>query len=240
VSVDVVAIAAHPDDVEMTVGGTIAKLVARGRSVGIIDMTRGEMGTRGTPQTREAEAAAAAKVLGVATRVNLDLGDGVLENSLANRVKVIESLRELRPKLVLAPHWEDLHPDHAVAGRIVCDIMYPIGFPKFPAKGQPFRPREFLFYMQHFTTEPSFIVDITGYHDKKMESVRCFASQLHAPGSGEPKTNISQPDFLQKLEARARYFGSQINVEYGEPLVSRRPIPVDDPLSQYEKFGFGM
>lgn len=239
-SVDVVAIGAHPDDVEMTVGGTIAKLVARGRSVAIIDLTRGELGTLGSPELRAQEAAAAAKVLGVTERINLDMGDGHLEDNHENRSKLITQIRRLRPKLILANYWEDLHPDHCAAGNLVRNIMYPTGFANYPAEYEPYRPKEALFYMQHFPMEPSFIVDITGHHDTKIESVKCYGSQLHfARVEGDepqPKTWIGDEAFLEMLEARARYFGSQIRRMHGEPLLSRRPVPVDDPVDLYEPF----
>lgn len=237
-SVDVLAIGAHPDDVEMTVGGTLAKLADRGYRVGIVDMTRGEMGSRGTPEQRDEEAAEAAKVLGVSERVNLDLGDGVLENTLANRVKVIEQIRRLRPKLVIGAYWDDLHPDHRATGYIIRDVMYPCGFAKFPAEGEPHRPREFLFFMQHWGFEPSFIVDISGYHERKMEAVSCYRSQLNQGAGDEHNrlTWISDPAFLGRLEARARHYGSMIRTDFGEPLLSPRPVPMDDPVAAYDPF----
>jgi bacillithiol biosynthesis deacetylase BshB1 len=231
--VDVAAIGAHPDDVEISVGGTLAKLRSRGYSLALIDMTRGEMGTRGTPERRADEAAAAAQALGAVERVNLDLGDGVMENTLANRVKLVQVLRRLRPKIVLAPYWEDLHPDHSVAGRIACDIMYPLGFEKFPAEGEPYRPGEFLFYLEHFVREPSFIVDVSGFLEQKLRAVRCYASQLHDPHSTERDTGISRPDFLDRIEARARHFGSMIRAAHGEPFLTRRAVPLDDPVAAY-------
>lgn len=235
-TLDVLAIAAHPDDAEMTVGGTLAKLADRGYRVGIVDMTRGEMGSRGTPEQRDVEAAEAAKVLGVSERVNLDLGDGLLENTLANRVKVIEQIRRFRPQLVIAAYWDDLHPDHRATGYIVRDCMYPCGFAKFPAEGKPHRPKEFLYFMQHWGFDPSFIVDITGYHEQKLEAVRCYHSQLYQPGENDKLTWISDPNFLARLEARARNFGSMIRTDFGEPLYSCRPVPIDDPLATYQPF----
>ena len=235
-TVDVLAIGAHPDDVEMTIGGTIAKLVSRGRSVAIVDLTRGEMGTNGTPQQRSEEAAAAAKVLGVVTRINLDMGDGVMENTLANRVKVIQVVRELRPSIVLAPYWHDLHPDHITSGMIVREIMYPVGFAKFPAGGKPHRPNEFLYYMQHFTFEPSFIVDVTDFHETKLESVRCYGSQLHNHHFDRLPTQIGDPEFLRRLEGRARHYGGLIQKRYGEPLLAPRPVPMDDVVEHYRAF----
>lgn len=235
-TVDVVAIGAHPDDVEMTVGGTLAKLVSRGKRVAIVDLTRGEMGSNGTPEQRAAEAAAAAKILGVSERINLDLGDGVFENTLENRVKIIEVLRDLRPSVVLANYWEDLHPDHVTTGRMVHDIMYPIGFKNFPAKGTAYRPNEFLFYMSHFTFEPSFIVDVTEHHDKKLQAVRCYESQLFNHHFDRAPTLIGDPEFLKRLEGRARHYGGLIQRRFGEPLLAPRPVPMDDIVDHYANF----
>lgn len=235
-AVDILAIGAHPDDVEMICGGTIAKMVDRGYSVGVVDMTRGELGTRGTPESRAQEAAAAAAVLGVSERVNLGLPDTRVTNNEEARVLVVEEIRRLRPKLVLSHYWEDLHPDHAATGQIVKDTMYPAGFANFPAKGEPYRPNEYLFFMAHFGFEPSFIVDIAHYHERKMESVKCYQSQLHDGTKDGLETLIAQPTFLNRLEARARHFGSMIYREFGEPFLVRRPVPVDDPLALYEPF----
>ncbi len=236
-TVDVLAIGAHPDDIEMICGGTVAKLIDRGYKVAIIDMTRGEMGTRGTPETRAAEAAAAAKVLGVTERINLDCGDGRMENTEENRVKVIEQIRRLRPKLILTHYWDDLHPDHSATGHIVKDTMYPSGFANYPAEGDPFRANEYLFFMAHFPFDPSFIVDVSDYHEKKLEAVRCYASQLFNEKIDGLETGISSPSFINRLEARARTYGGMIYKEFGEPYLVRRPVPVDDPVKLYEPFG---
>jgi bacillithiol biosynthesis deacetylase BshB1 len=237
VSVDVLAIGAHPDDVEMTVGGTLAKMIDRGRSVAIVDMTCGEMGTRGTPETRAAEADAAAKVLGVSERVNLGLPDGMLQETQEGRKLLIEQIRRLRPSIVLAPYVEDMHPDHAATGKMVHGVMYPVGFAKYPAEGEPFRPREFLYYMSHFTFEPSFIVDISDHHERKIESVKCYSSQFEANRDDDKgQTWIGEPGFLKILEGRARHFGSLIHKTYGEPLLAPRAIPMDDPVAHYEPF----
>jgi len=235
-SVDVLAIGAHPDDVEMTIGGTLAKLIDRGKRVAILDMTRGEMGTRGTPEQRDEEAAAAAQTLGAAARINLELPDGMIENTLEARALLIQQIRKLKPTVVFANYWEDLHPDHAATGRIVCDTMYPSGFAKYPVDGEPHRPKEYFFYLSHFVYEPSFIVDVTGYWEKKIESVKCYHSQLHNPTSDEKLTWISEPTFLTRLEARARHYGGMIRCEFGEPLITRRPVPMDDPVDHYGPF----
>ncbi len=235
-SVDVLAIGAHPDDVEMICGGTVAKMVDRGYSVAIIDMTQGEMGTRGTPEMRNGEANAAAEVLGVSERVNLGQPDGRMENTLEARVAVVEQIRRLRPKLVLTHYWDDLHPDHSATGKIVRDTMYPAGFANFPAKGDPYRPNEYLYFMAHTPFEPSFIVDVTEYWDKKVESINCYNSQLHDDTIDGLETLIAQPTFIKRLEARARHYGSMIYREYGEPFLVRRPVPIEDPVAVYTPF----
>jgi len=236
VAVDILAIGAHPDDVEMICGGTIAKMVDRGYTAAIIDMTRGEMGTRGTPEVRAAEAQAAAEVLGVTERVNLGLPDGRMVNDEAARIKVVEQIRRLRPKLVLSHYWEDLHPDHAATGHIVKDTMYPAGFANYPAVGEPFRPNEYLFFMAHFPFEPSFIVDVAGYWEKKVQSVQCYRSQLHDATVDGLETLIAEPTFLKRLEGRARNYGNMIYREFGEPFIVRRPVPVEDPIAMYDSF----
>ena len=235
-AVDIMAIGAHPDDVDMICGGTVAKMAARGHSVLIVDLTRGEMGTRGNPDLRAEEARCAAERLGARERIGLDMGDGRLADTEVNRRAIIELVREHRPSLILTHYWEDLHPDHAVAGQLLRAIMYPVGFANYPADGEPFRPNEVLFFMGHTRFTPSFIADIDGFHETKMAAVSCFCSQFHQEGSAEPPTGIAQPDFLMKLEARARYFGSQIGRTFGEPFRTTRPVPVDDMVMHYAPF----
>ncbi|MCK4413157.1 MAG: bacillithiol biosynthesis deacetylase BshB1 [Candidatus Eisenbacteria sp.] len=234
--VDVLAIGAHPDDVDMICGGTLAQLAARGKSVAILDLTRGEMATRGTPEGRAQEAQAAAAALGARKRIILDLGDGRLENNAANRRELIEVIRSLRPTLVMAHYWDDLHPDHAAAGHLVRAIMYPAGLAKYPAQGDPYRPNEVLFFMAHTPFEPSFVVDVSDSHERKMEAIRCFESQFYRQGSTEPPTGISQPEFLKTLEARARHFGELIGRRFGEPFIVTRTVPMVDPVDHYAPF----
>lgn len=234
---DVLALGAHPDDVELSIGGTIAKLGDRGRTVVIADLTRGEKGSRGNEEIRAAEAEKARSVLGAAERVNLDLGDGSLVDNLDNRSRLVEVIRRYRPKLILANHWNDLHPDHMAVGQLVRSVMYASGFIKYPAEGEPFRPREVLFFMAHLAFEPSMVVDVTGYHDRKMEAIRCYESQLYRDGpDDEPQTNISKPDFLGRLESRARHYGSLAGVDMGEPFLTIRAVPVFDPVDLYGPF----
>ncbi len=234
--VDVLAIGAHPDDIELIIGGTVAKLVRQGKRVAVLDLTRGEMGTRGSPETRAEEARKASKILGIVERTNLDLGDGMLQNTLENRVKVMEQIRRLRPTIVLTHHWEDLHPDHCTTAEIVKSIMYPLGMKNFPSEGDPYRPNEFLFFMGHFPFDPDLIVDVSDDFDTKLKAIHCYESQLFKPGSGEPQTRIAQPDFVRLIESRARHYGSLILRKFGEPFAVRRPVPVDDLVEHYRPF----
>jgi len=235
-TVDVLAIGAHPDDVDMICGGTLAKLVSRGRRAAIVDLTRGEMASRGTPEIRDREARAAARTLGVQERVILDLGDGRLENNAENRRRLIEVIRRLRPTLILTHFWDDLHPDHAAAGHLVRAVMYPVGFARYPAEGEPYRPNEVLFFMAHTAFMPSFIVDVSAHHAQKMDAVRCYASQFHREGGDQVPTGISEPDFLISLEARARHYGSLIGRTFGEPFLVTRVVPMADPVDHYAPF----
>jgi len=235
-SIDALAVGAHPDDVELGIGGTIAKLTSSGKSVVLLDLTRGEMGSRGTPEIRKAESEKASTVLGIKERVTLDLGDSILQSTLEARKQVMEVIRKYRPTIIFAPYWDDLHPDHAAAGIIVKSTIYPSGFTKYPAAGEPYRANGVLFFMMHTEFNPSLVVDVTGYHEKKIEAIKCYASQLHTDKSNEPKTNLSRPGFISKLEARAMYFGSSIGTEYGEPFLTIRNVPVQDPVNLYFPF----
>jgi len=228
---DVLAIGAHPDDVELAMGGLLLRLRDAGRSVAILDLTRGEAGTRGTPEIRAKEAAAAARLLGAEERTILDLGDARLEPGLEARRAVVDAIRRLRPSLVLAARPGDLHPDHAAAGEAVRSVRYVCGMAKWhPGPHPPHRPRDFLFSMHHSTDlPPSLVVDVTPVFERKMALVRCFASQLHDPASKEPGTRISSEDFLPAWEARHRWFGERIGVRYGEPWYCEGPVPVTDP-----------
>ncbi len=229
--VDVLVLAAHPDDAELAAGGLIAKCVRLGYRVGIVDFTHGELGTRGGPEVRARESAAADRVLGVAVRENLGLPDGHLEESVENRMLVIEAIRKHRPALVVAPHGDDLHPDHAVAGRLAAAAFYPAGFARLSTGSPPHRPRGLCHYMNHPPFDASFILDITDVWEVRLAAVRCYASQLHDPHSDEPQTNVSSPGFLARLEARYRHYGSWIGVEYGEPYWTAGPIPLGDPVA---------
>ena len=236
-TVDLLSIAPHPDDVELHCGGLMLKMAARGHRTGIVDLTRGELGTRGTSQIREQEATNAARLLNVAVRENLNLPDGGLAATEDQKLAVISCLRACRPPLLLIPHAVARHPDHTNASTLVQEAAFLSGLARIDTGQQPFRPRQILFYFTHYTyrgLEPSFLVDISDYMEGKLAAVRAFTTQFHHPASTEPQTYISRPEFLQELEAQNRYFGSLIGVRYAEPFVMREFLTIEDPVVYFE------
>jgi bacillithiol biosynthesis deacetylase BshB1 len=234
-NVDVLAIGAHPDDVEICCGGALARLVAAGRRVGILHLTCGEAGTRGTAERRRGEAERAAQILGASTLDILDLGDGALRTGPAEEEAVIEVLRRRRPELVFAPTPADRHPDHGRAHRLVVDACFYAGLARRGA-GAPHRPAAVFAYMQHDLFEPSFVVDVTAVWDIKMRALDAYESQIHSAGGGAdaepaagPPTKISSPQTRRMIEGRARHYGNIAGVEFAEPFWSRTPLAVDDP-----------
>jgi bacillithiol biosynthesis deacetylase BshB1 len=225
---DVLALAAHPDDAELCCGGTIAKHVSMGHQVGIVDFTLGELGTRGTPEIRAAEAEAAAKILGLAVRENLGLKDGFFQNDVSHQMTVIRAIRRYRPEIVLANAINDRHVDHPRAAQLGYDACFLAGLAKVETIGAdgkpqiPWRPRAVYHYIQSNLTMPDFVVDISLFMDKKMEAIRAFKSQFHDPASDAPETYISRPGFLRMVESRAVEFGYSIGVDYAEGFTVRR------------------
>ncbi|MEA2599673.1 MAG: N-acetylglucosamine malate deacetylase 1 [Acidobacteriota bacterium] len=237
---DVLAIGAHPDDVELGCGGTLARLARQGRRVGILHLTRGERGTRGTPEGRQAEAERAAAALGAAVMDFLDCGDGGLRTGPAEEDSLIAKLREWAPDLVLAPTPHDRHPDHTRAHQLVEASCFYAGL-RHRGAGVPHRPAALFAYMQHDPFEPRFIVDVTADWEAKLESLRAYRSQLHQlekdekDGGGEkdgaPMTKVATPEFRLAVEGRARHFGLLIGAAFGEPFWSRLPLAVSDLLA---------
>jgi bacillithiol biosynthesis deacetylase BshB1 len=229
VKLDVLAIGAHPDDVELGCGGTLALLAAQGRRVGILHLTRGERGTRGTVAEREAEARAAAAALGAAAVDFLDCGDGGLRRGEAEEDALIAVLRRRRPEIVLGPTPSDRHPDHGRAHRLVADAAFYAGLAR-RGEGEPHRPGAVFAYMQNDPFEPSFIVDVTSVWEKKLASLAAYGSQLHQPGHerDEPMTKVASPEFAAAVTGRAQHFGMLIGAAYGEPFLSRLPLAVGD------------
>lgn len=230
---DVLAIAAHPDDVELSIGGTLAKLSRAGYRIGIVDATRGEKGTRGTPEQRATEAAAAASILGVELRENLDLGDSRVMLTEENRVAFVRAFRRLRPRLVFTQHWDDPHPDHAHTSRLVREAAHLAGLKKYDEESglDRWRPSCVAYFLFPRTVTPTFIVDVSETNDIKWRAIRAHASQFHNPESSELQTRVSTPAFLREIEARDVYFGAMIGVDYGEPFLVREALNVDDPVA---------
>lgn len=230
-AVDILAIGAHPDDVELACGGTLAKVVRQGLRAAIVHLTRGEAGTRGTPAEREAEALEAGRRLAVSEVVFGDCGDGDLRSGGAEVDWLIGVLRRLRPRVVLAPPPLDRHPDHGRAHRLVTEACFYAGLRR-RGEGEPHRPAAVFHYMQHDSFEPDFVVDVTAVWEHKQRALDAYPSQLHQPGraTAGPVTKVSTPSYRQAVEGRARHFGQLVGVELAEPFGSRLPLLVSHPL----------
>jgi N-acetylglucosamine malate deacetylase 1 len=231
--VDYLFFGAHPDDVELSSGATIARAVKDGRRVGMIDLTRGEMGTRGTPAIRRREAAAAARVLGASFRDQLDFGDGVLRHGRDEELEIIEIIRATRPHLVFAPYPDDRHPDHTRTGQLITDAWFYAGLRQLKTKLTAHRPQAVIYYLQNYMYPPSFVVDTTASWKTKMRAIAAYRSQFHDPKSKEPQTFISSPVFLDMIEARGKHFGALIGAPYGEAFVTKQPPRLDDLVGAY-------
>jgi bacillithiol biosynthesis deacetylase BshB1 len=228
---DLLVFAAHPDDAELACSGTILKYTSEGKKVGVVDLTQGELGTRGNAKLRAQEAAASAEILGLSIRENLGLRDGFFLNDEINRLKVIEAIRKYQPEIVLANALSDRHPDHGRASELISDAVFLSGLTKIETQldgqGQkPWRPRLLLHYIQDRYIQPDILIDITPYWEQKLASIRAFRSQFFDPKSTEPDTYISSPDFLNALEARCREFGKAIQATYAEGFTSKKLLGV--------------
>jgi bacillithiol biosynthesis deacetylase BshB1 len=225
--VDALFFGAHPDDVELTSGGLAARLAAHGHAVAIVDLTRGEAASRGTPEGRAAEAQAAARALGVSKRVTLGLPDlGIDRRDPAQLRAVVACLRAERPTLVVAPDRDDAHPDHVEGAALITSACYLSGLARFDAPGERFRPRRVLYAVYRSARTPHLVVDVSAVWQKRVAALAAHASQL-AGGAG-PDTYLTHPDFLAEVEARARAFGAMIGVRHGEGYRSRGPLAVED------------
>lgn len=215
--VDILAIGAHPDDVELSCSGTLYNHKLKGQKIAICDLTQGELGSRGTIKTRYEEAAAASKILKIDHRVNLKMADGFFENNKENQLKIIEVIRELQPEMVLCNAPKDRHPDHGKGAKIVSDACFLAGLKMIETGQAAWRPKRVFNYIQDFYLEPDFIVDISQSMDAKMESIKAYGTQFFSEqGDNETKTYISSDKFLESIVARARLFGKRIGVEFGE------------------------
>ena len=230
---DILAIGAHPDDVELGCGATIAKEVSRGKKVGIIDLTRGELGTRGTVQTRDSESAEASKILGVAFRHNMDFADGFFINDKAHQLELIKMIRQYQPEIILCNAIEDRHIDHAKGSSLVSDACFLSGLIKIETKDvknnlqNAWRPKHVYHYMQWKNLQPDVVVDVTGFMTIKMSAVMAYKTQFYDPNSDAPETPISSKNLTDSIDYRARDLGRLIGVEHGEGFTVERYVAVN-------------
>ncbi len=231
---DILAIGAHPDDVELGCGATIVKEIANGKKVGIIDLTRGELGTRGTAETRDKESADAAKTLGVATRTNMEFADGFFVNDKKHQMELIKMIRKYRPEIVLCNAIDDRHIDHGKGSKLVSDACFLSGLMKIKTKieddddwQEPWRPKHVYHYIQWKNIEPDFVVDVSGFMDKKIKSILAYKTQFFDATSNEPETPISSKNFTDSIEYRSRDLGRLIGVDHAEGYTVERYVAVE-------------
>ena len=240
--VDILAFGPHPDDVELCAGGLLLRAAKAGYRCAIVDATRGEAGTRGTPERRADEARAAAKVIGVVAREQLGLPDGRVSISLEHEAPFVEAIRRWRPRIVLGPCTQDRHPDHIAVAELLRRAYYGATIAKrHPGGPPPHRSDALVSYFGHLEPTPSFVVDVSDVWDEKLKAAKCYASQF---GNGEDTegvtTNISAPDFFRRFEARFAYWGTRIGADYGEPFWIDRVVPVDDVVKAFTKRGWAV
>lgn len=229
---DLLVLAAHPDDAELGCGGTILKHIAAGYRVGVVDLTRGELGTRGTVETRAKEAADSAKILGLAVRENLGLPDGFFRNDRDHQLEVVKAIRKFQPDIVLGNAIYDRHPDHGRASEVIFEACFLSGLVKVSTvvdghEQKPWKPKVLYHYIQSQFVAPDLVVDVSDFWDKKMEAIRAFSTQFYDPNNKEPDTYISSPAFLKLVESRAHELGHAIGAKYGEGFTVRRFVGVN-------------
>jgi bacillithiol biosynthesis deacetylase BshB1 len=232
---DILAVAAHPDDAELGCGGTLIKLKKLGYRTGIIDLSEGEMGSRGTVDQRYKEATKAASILQLDKRVNLKLPDGHIENNQENREKLIRIIRQFKPSLILAPYGEDRHPDHVHSSQLVTEAWFYAGVRKILTDIPPHRPFRILYYMAKYEFQPGFVIDISDEFEIKFKALQTYKSQFYNPEWPEEQTFISSRWFMESVEFRARHYGWMAGVKYGEPFWIREPMAIDDPVPIFSR-----
>lgn len=231
---DILAFGAHPDDVELGCGATLAKEIANGKTVGIIDLTRGELGTRGTAETRDKESVEASKILGVTTRINMDFADGFFVNDKTHQLEIIKMIRKYKPDVVLCNAIDDRHIDHAKGSKLVSDACFLSGLVKIGTQRkdedgwqEPWRPKQVYHYIQWKNLDPDFVVNVSGFIDKKMEAVLAYKTQFYDSKSKAPETPISSKNFTNSIIYRARDLGRLIGVEHAEGFTVERYVAVE-------------
>jgi bacillithiol biosynthesis deacetylase BshB1 len=233
VELDALAFGAHADDVELACSGTIIKLGALGYKTGVIPLTKGEMGTRGNAEIRAKEFIEAGEIMGLRVSKMLDIPDGRVEVTWKNKLKIIKEIRSYKPRIVFAPYWVVRHPDHEKTSHLVREAAFLARLKKLDTGQEPFRPYKVIYYQSGFDFVPSFIVDVSDFHEQKMKAILAYKSQFHHPDKakfGDEKTLISKPGFLDRIEARDKQYGTYIGVKYGESFLVREAIILNDPV----------
>ena len=236
---DVLIFSAHPDDAELGCGGTIIKFVNSGKKTGIIDLTQGELGSRGSAALRKKEAEKASKILGIKIRQNIKLEDGNIQNTTDNRLKLIKIIRHYKPEIIFLPYPKDRHPDHIHTSEIVKESAFYSGLSRirtvYNKKAQlSHRPEKLIYYMQTYTFEPSFVTDITKEFGRKMKAIDCYSSQFYNAKFKGTETFISERKFIEFIKARAKFYGFMIGAEYGEPFYTEEKLKIE-PLNLFSK-----
>jgi N-acetylglucosamine malate deacetylase 1 len=232
-TVDAMFFAAHADDIELTCGATIAKMVKDGKRTGIVDLTRGEMGTRGDPETRLRESRASAKVLGATFREQFDFGDGGMRTGRDEEMQIVDIVRRWRPSIVFAPWPDERHPDHVRSGRLITEASFYAGLRKIETDLPAHRPQAVIYYLQNYLPPLSFVIDVTDAWATKMKAVHCYKSQFFDRKSKEPRTFIAEEKFLEMIDARGKHFGALIGARFGEAYVTKQPPRIDDVFAAY-------
>lgn len=222
--IDLLVFGPHPDDIEIGLGGTVARHIAAGRSVGLCDLTAGELGSNGTPEERAREAAAAARVLGVLWRENLGWPDGGIVNTPALVRSAVDVIRRHQPRAIAAPYWRDRHPDHVEASRVLTSAAFKSGLRRYETGASAWRPDWVCYYFINDSATPSFVIDVSPHYDRKREALACFRSQFAPEGDTAVGTRLSAPTFRQLIESRDAQFGAQAGVAFAEGVVVREPI----------------
>lgn len=232
--INILAIAAHPDDVELSCAGTLIAHQKKGFTTGILDLTRGEMGTRGTPEQRQMEAEESAEILGLSIRKNLGFADAFFTNDVEHQLKLIAEIRKFQPDIILTNAVYDRHPDHGRAASLVEEACFKSGLKMVKTQDKAgevqksWRPKKIYHAIQSTAIMPDFFVDISDVHEQKMKAIRAFKSQFFDPQSSEPQTYISKPEFMDMIEARAMEYGHRIGVKYAEGFTTKQPVGVKD------------
>ena len=228
-NLDLLAIAAHPDDVELTCGGTLLKMAERGYKTGILDLTAGEMGTRGTPEIRAKEAAQAAKLLRVSWRSTLGVPDSDVQPTRQHKLCLAAVIRRLRPKTVIIPYWEARHPDHYHASTLGYEGCFLAGLKQLPMEGEPYRPFKILYSISYADVRPTFVVDISGQYERRRKAILAFGSQFRPkPSQAKSKVHLAIDRLEAEMNQLARHYGQLVGVQYGEPFLQKELMKVDD------------